>query len=62
MESSSNVSNHVLLTENDVVMSPVLAFKSEMKVCIIGGGLGGLALALALQNIGIQAIVYEQDR
>ena len=30
-------------------------------VAIIGGGIGGLALALALQQRGLSAVVYERD-
>lgn len=33
---------------------------SEVDVAIIGGGIGGLSTALALQNIGIEAHVFEQ--
>lgn len=32
----------------------------RMKVAIIGGGIGGLATAIALHNVGIKAHVYEQ--
>ena len=34
---------------------------SELRVAIIGGGLGGLALCLALHRVGIAAKVYERD-
>lgn len=34
--------------------------KSSQTVAIIGGGIGGLTLAIALQQKGIQAIIYEQ--
>lgn len=34
--------------------------KKNLKVVIIGGGIGGFATAVALQNKGIQAHVYEQ--
>ena len=33
----------------------------ELRVCIIGGGLGGLSCALALQRAGIRCAVYEKD-
>lgn len=35
---------------------------SSLTVAIVGGGLGGLAVALALQDIGISCKVYEKDR
>ena len=35
---------------------------SSIHVAIVGGGLGGLAMALALQNIGISCKVYEKDK
>lgn len=34
--------------------------KSELRVAIIGGGIGGAAAAVALRNIGIHAEMYEQ--
>lgn len=34
--------------------------KSELRVVIIGGGIGGTATAVALQNEGIYAEIYEQ--
>ncbi|MCU5031402.1 FAD-dependent monooxygenase [Bacillus thuringiensis] len=34
--------------------------KSDLRVSIIGGGIGGLATAIALHNEGIHAEVYEQ--
>ncbi len=34
--------------------------KSELRVAIIGGGIGGAATAVALKNQGIRAEVYEQ--
>jgi len=36
--------------------------KSELSVAIVGGGIGGLATALALQRRGITATVYEQAK
>ena len=36
------------------------SLKKDIEVAIIGGGLGGFATAVALQNRGIQAHVYEQ--
>ena len=33
-----------------------------MKIIIAGGGIGGLAAALALHDLGIDAEVYEQSR
>lgn len=36
-------------------------YKAELSVAIIGGGIGGLALALALQQRGIRCRVFERD-
>jgi 2-polyprenyl-6-methoxyphenol hydroxylase-like FAD-dependent oxidoreductase len=35
---------------------------SENRVLIIGGGIGGLAVALALQRVGIEVAVFEKSR
>lgn len=35
--------------------------KSELVIAIIGGGIGGLAAALSLQQIGLQVKVFERD-
>ena len=35
---------------------------STMTVCIVGGGIGGLATALALQRRGIKALVFERTQ
>ena len=34
--------------------------KSAMRVAVVGGGIGGLSLALALRERGLQADVFEQ--
>mmetsp|Transcript_21685 Transcript_21685/g.61450 ORF Transcript_21685/g.61450 Transcript_21685/m.61450 type:complete len:623 (-) Transcript_21685:208-2076(-) len=34
----------------------------DLSVAIVGGGIGGLALALALQNRGVSCRVFERDR
>jgi 2-polyprenyl-6-methoxyphenol hydroxylase-like FAD-dependent oxidoreductase len=33
-----------------------------MKVIVVGGGIGGLSLALSLHQVGIEARVYEAVR
>jgi 2-polyprenyl-6-methoxyphenol hydroxylase-like FAD-dependent oxidoreductase len=40
---------------------PEVQLDPEFLVAISGGGIGGLALALALQRRGIRSIVFEQD-
>src|SRR5262249_17516457 len=35
---------------------------TDMKIVIAGGGIGGLAAALALHDAGIEAEIYEQSR
>lgn len=47
-------------TEESKKLSEQLAKTKNLKVAIIGGGIGGAATALALQKKGIQAHVYEQ--
>eukprot|EP00039_Didymoeca_costata_P002333 m.59421 g.59421 ORF g.59421 m.59421 type:complete len:163 (+) comp11245_c0_seq2:202-690(+) len=37
------------------------AWPEDGKVCIVGGGIGGLGLALALQKRGIKCHVFERD-
>ena len=34
---------------------------SRGPVIIVGGGIGGLAAALALQQLGIEVVVFERD-
>ncbi|MCY8233088.1 hypothetical protein [Priestia endophytica] len=34
--------------------------KADLRVIIMGGGIGGTATAVALQNEGIHAEIYEQ--
>lgn len=46
----------------DKLFKSVIESKSQAPVvAIIGGGIGGLALALALQHRNIRAVVYERD-
>ena len=37
------------------------SYRECMRVAIVGGGLSGLATALALQKIGIKCTVFEKD-
>ena len=39
----------------------LMASEEPRPIAIVGGGLGGLAAALALQKRGIPAVVYERD-
>src|SRR6478735_11776619 len=43
-----------------LVRHPVGMADSQLRVAIIGAGIGGLSLGLALQERGIQADVFEQ--
>ena len=38
-----------------------MSVKDDIVVAIVGGGIGGLALAAALHNQGIEAVVFERD-
>jgi salicylate hydroxylase len=33
---------------------------SDLQVAIIGGGIGGLAAAIALRQVGVAAVIYER--
>jgi len=37
------------------------SYRSDLMVAIVGGGIGGLALALALQHRGVRCRVFERD-
>ena len=51
--------DHVLPADGKVISDGMVI--ESVDVAIIGGGIGGLALALALQQRGVRCAVYERD-
>mmetsp|Transcript_2164 Transcript_2164/g.4686 ORF Transcript_2164/g.4686 Transcript_2164/m.4686 type:complete len:682 (+) Transcript_2164:147-2192(+) len=52
-------SKETILNENQAKNQP--SFRPKISVAIVGGGIGGIALAAALQQRNIPCVVYERD-
>jgi 2-polyprenyl-6-methoxyphenol hydroxylase-like FAD-dependent oxidoreductase len=56
----SQQSKLVQVTESETSETTILLKVNVMKVLVVGGGIGGLATALSLHSVGIEAEVFEQ--
>jgi len=50
----------VLQKRLELIVAPPRGWQAAMRALIIGGGIGGLAAALALQRVGVHAALFEK--